>query len=153
MNPTTLTSDRYGKAFEMRRNYSGHDSQPAKNPLRGAGSAKSLKKTRKDYDEQLKSVLKNSGLQTVRSLPRLPFASPKVHNLDMKKVEGLKDKDWESKQKFHSVREQKKKVTFLMASPKSDPKQIDYSRLLNQDILEFEKRLEYYKNSLKHQGD
>ena len=113
---------------------------------------KSLKKTSSDYERELRNVLQNTGLVTVRSVPKLPFGSSKVFKNDSQKLESIKHQYWESKyqEKIQSSKGQKKKVTFLLGSPKSEVRQIDYTRVLNDDILDFERRLDEYKNKTKN---
>ena len=113
---------------------------------------KSLKKTSSDYEIELRNVLQNTGLVTVRSVPKLPFGSSKVFKNDSQKIESIKHQYWESKyqEKIQTSRSQKKKVRFLLDSPKSEVKQVDYTRALNEDILDFEKRLDEYKNKEKN---
>lgn len=106
-----------------------------------------LQKSRSDYEQQLNSIFKNTGKGITNSLKKLPFGSSKIFKSDALKMNEIRDKYWENTFKEKS---QSKKVTFSIKTPRIAPTE-NLTSLLNQEIEDFEKRLEEYKNTLKTQ--
>lgn len=106
-----------------------------------------LQKSRSDYEQQLSSIFKNAGKGITNSLKKLPFGSSKVFKSDVIKMNEIKDKYWQS---THKEKSDSKKVTFSIKTPRITPAENPTS-ILNQEIEDFERRLEEYKNKFKSQ--
>lgn len=115
------------------------------NLLKPSGNInKVLQKSRSDYEQKLNSIFKNAGMGITNSTKRLGYVSTRINLEDLAKSNEKKNNH---SLKSHS--ERPNKVSFALSTPKFVPAE-DPTNLLNQEIEDFERRLEEYRNSVRN---